>query len=358
MTSAFATCPNLTAVTDCFIPATDDFDPKNPYALSQQLLYPRHNGRLHLSNYSFASCVNMLEMPTFTTISTMQFESGAFRFCSSLTSLGDNAYDVTHTQNATYLFTGCSALTGINFTDFGEAKYSSPMFYTQAFQYCVNMVSAYVPYLYGFGGSAFRYCANLSVIRLHSNNITAGTVLHQTGANMFGGCTNLLCVDCSHLGIGKVANVAAAHLTAGNTAKWVFGRSMEPQLTGSWLSNATLHSRVVLVDDPKELMIKYDDGTVFEYSFAQLSNTYLSGNQGITADNWLSAVRNELLAHGPLSNIIEISASQYFNGVSPNFLQVQFTPNPPTKLSAVYFNCAVKHGLKMTQQQESYTNML
>lgn len=173
---------------------------------------------------------------------------------------------------------------------------------------------------------------------------------------MFNGCTNLLCVDVSHLGIGKINNVNASHLTAGNTAKWVFGRSMEPQLTGTWLSNANLHSRIVLVDDPKELRIKYDDGTVFEYSFVQLSGTNVSGLNGITASNWLPTVRSELLAHGPLSNIVEISASQFFNNVSPGFLKCG---SASTKLSAVYFPCLKKYGLKNNPQwYEGYTNML
>jgi hypothetical protein len=172
---------------------------------------------------------------------------------------------------------------------------------------------------------------------------------------MFNGCTNLLCVDASHLGIGKINNVNASHLTAGNTAKWVFGRSMEPQLTGSWLSNTNLHSRIVLVDDPKELRIKYDDGTVFEYSFAQLSDTYLSGPNGITADNWLSAVRDELLAHGPLSNIIELSVSQFFQEASQNFLNCG---SASTKLSAVYFPNAKRFGLKYYPEREGYRHML
>lgn len=170
-------------------------------------------------------------------------------------------------------------------------------------------------------------------------------MLAYTGTNMIGSCPNLLCVDCSHFGVGKVTNVNASHLTAGNTAKWVFGRSMEDKLSGAWLSNANLHSRIVIVDDPKELMIKYDDGTVFEYSFAQLSNTFLSGANGITAGNWMPQIRDELLAHGPLSNIVEISASQFFNNVSPNFLNCG-RGNTSTKLSAVYFPCALRHGLK------------
>lgn len=173
---------------------------------------------------------------------------------------------------------------------------------------------------------------------------------------MFGSCPNLLSIDYSHIGYGNLHNVNATHLTTGNTAKWVFPRSMESQLTGTWLSNATLHSRVVIVDDPKELMIKYDDGTVFEYSFAQLGDTYLSGLNGITAANWLPAVRSELLAHGPLSDIVEVSASQFFNNVSPGFLKCG---SASTKLSAVYFPCLKRYGIKHNPQwYEGYTNML
>lgn len=93
MNEAFQKCNNLTAVTDSFVPATDDFDPADPTALCTSLLYPRHNGIIDLSNYAFTSCMNLLEAPAFTTVSTMNINGYCFRNCGSLTSLGDNAYN-------------------------------------------------------------------------------------------------------------------------------------------------------------------------------------------------------------------------------------------------------------------------
>lgn len=118
--SAFIRCFDLTSVTDSFIPAADDFDPADPTALCASLLYPRHNGVIDFGTYAFASCMNLLETPAFTTISTVHFGNSCFRACSSLTSLGDNAYELVTDPTETYVFYD-TALTGINFTDFGDA---------------------------------------------------------------------------------------------------------------------------------------------------------------------------------------------------------------------------------------------
>lgn len=120
MLSAFEGCDSLTAVEDSFIPATDDFDPADPTALCASLLYARHNGVIDFGTYAFASCMNLLETPAFTTVSTLRFGSYCFRACSSLTSLGDNAYELVTDPTETYIFYD-TALTGINFTDFGDA---------------------------------------------------------------------------------------------------------------------------------------------------------------------------------------------------------------------------------------------
>lgn len=148
--SAFARCFNLTAVTDSFIPGCGDFDPADPTALCASLLYPRHADTVTLSNYAFADCNNLLETPAFTTISAIDFENYGFYNCSSLTSLGDNAYYPGHVNDRMYVFYNCSALTGINFTDFGDALGSQYFFGSAAFYNCVNMVSVYVPYTHGF----------------------------------------------------------------------------------------------------------------------------------------------------------------------------------------------------------------
>lgn len=121
MPSAFAECGSLTAVTDSFIPGTDDFDPADPTALCASLLYPRHAGAARLSNYAFVSCMNLLETPAFNTVSALDIEDSCFRGCSALTSLGDNAYWPGHILDGTYVFYGCSSLTGISYTDFGDA---------------------------------------------------------------------------------------------------------------------------------------------------------------------------------------------------------------------------------------------
>lgn len=55
------------------------------------------------------------------------------------------------------------------------------MFGSYAFCYCGNMVSAYVPYVYGFGSYGFRFCSKLSLIQMHSNTYRGYTVLYRTG---------------------------------------------------------------------------------------------------------------------------------------------------------------------------------
>lgn len=145
MMSAFMRCDSLTAVEDSFVPGTDDFDPKNPTALCASLLYSRHAGVVGLSNYAFASCMNLLETPAFTNISVIYFGNSCFRECSALTSLGGNAYNAPNSYNWAYVF-AYSGLTGIDYTDFSEGNYSSRMFGNYAFANCGNLVSAYMRY--------------------------------------------------------------------------------------------------------------------------------------------------------------------------------------------------------------------
>lgn len=100
---------------------------------------------------------------------------------------------------------------------------------------------------------------------------------------------------------------------------------MAAKLTGTWLSNATVHSRILSVQDPIELVITYKDGHKFEFSFAQLSTTQLCTNgQGLAATGWLSTVRPQLEAYGPLTDIVEISASPYFTGMSRRMFQIPY----------------------------------
>ena len=118
---------------------------------------------------------------------------------------------------------------------------------------------------------------------------------------------------------------------------------MAAKLTGTWMSNATVKSRILSVDDPIELAITYRDGHKFEFSFAQLSTTQLCTNgQGLAATGWLSTVRPQLEAYGPLSDIVEISASPYFTGMSNRMFQIP--ANKGFSLSAVYLPFLVTAG--------------
>ena len=212
--SAFARA-KMSAVVGTSLFNFEAFDPANVDAYVRGISKCLDKSQMRIMSYAFTSCVNLLEAPFFSDASAFNFEAYAFRNCAGLTSLGNNGYYLTGLGN--YLFSNCSSLHTVDLADFRTNNWTVG---THMFNSCTKLLSAYHPFV-NFSTYCYGRCENLSVIVKSPNLNATQTVTYAN--NMLNGCTDLLCVDCSHLGIGSAGSPTLAQITAGNSAKWVFG---------------------------------------------------------------------------------------------------------------------------------------